>query len=44
MHSPATGRALAEIILNGRAEFLDVSMLSLDRFEKGELLHETAFI
>ena len=44
MHSPATGRALAEIILDGKASFLDVSCLSADRFEKGELLHETAFI
>jgi sarcosine oxidase subunit beta len=44
MHSPATGRALAEIVLNGKASFLDVSCLSLDRFAKGELLHETAFI
>ncbi len=44
MHSPASGRALAEIILNGSSNFLDVSCLSLDRFAKGELLHETAFI
>ena len=44
MHSPATGRALAEIILDGKANFLDVSCLSIDRFEKGGLLHETAFI
>lgn len=44
MHSPATGRALAEMISEGDASFLDVSMLSLDRFKKGELLHETAFI
>ena len=44
MHSPATGRALSEIILDGRASFLDVSCLSLARFAKGELLHETAFI
>jgi len=44
MHSPATGRALAEIILDGEASFLDVSCLSLARFAKGELLHETAFI
>jgi sarcosine oxidase subunit beta len=44
MHSPATGRALAEIIIDGQASFLDVSCLSLDRFAKGELLHETAFI
>ena len=44
MHSPATGRALSEIILEGESKFLDVSCLSLDRFEKNELLHETAFI
>lgn len=44
MHSPAAGRALSEIILDGRASFLDVSSLGLDRFAKGEMLHETAFI
>ncbi len=44
MHSPATGRALAEIILDGSASFLDVSSLSLDRFAKGELLQETALL
>lgn len=44
MHSPATGRALAEIMLDGKASFLDVSCLSLERFATGELLHETAFI
>jgi sarcosine oxidase subunit beta len=44
MHSPTTGRALSEIILDGKAEFLDVSCLSFERFAKGELLHETAFI
>jgi len=44
MHSPASGRAMAEIILDGEASFLDVSCLSLERFAAGELLHETAFI
>ena len=44
MHSPATGRALAEIILEGNASFMDVSCLKLDRFAKGEFLQETAFI
>jgi sarcosine oxidase, subunit beta len=44
MHSPATGRALSEIILDGEAKFLDVSCLALERFASGELLHETAFI
>jgi sarcosine oxidase subunit beta len=44
MHSPAAGRASAEIILDGKASFLDVSCLSLERFATGKLLHETAFI
>ncbi len=44
MHSPAAGRALSEIILDGSASFLDVSILGLDRFAKGKMLHETAFI
>ncbi len=44
MHSPATGRALSEIILDGKSSFLDVSSLSLERFKKGELLVENAFI
>jgi len=44
MHSPATGRALSEIILDDGASFLDVSCLGLDRFTTGKLLHETAFI
>lgn len=44
MHSPATGRALSEIILDGKSSFLDVSCLSLERFANGDLLHETAFI
>lgn len=44
MHSPATGRALAEMMLDGEASFLDVSCLKIDRFKTGELLHETAFI
>jgi len=44
MHSPATGRALAEIMLDGEASFLDVSRLNLGRFSQGMLLNETSFI
>ncbi|HQZ83593.1 MAG TPA: FAD-binding oxidoreductase [Pyrinomonadaceae bacterium] len=44
MHSPASGRAISEIVLDGEASFLDVSCLSLERFERGELLHETGYI
>lgn len=44
MHSPATGRALAEIILDGEATFMDVSILGLKRFARGDLLHESGYI
>jgi sarcosine oxidase subunit beta len=44
MHSPATGRALAEIMLDGQASFMDVSSLSLARFKENDLLLETTFI
>lgn len=44
MHSPASGRAVAEILLDGKASFMDVSMLGLERFAGNRLIHETAFI
>lgn len=44
MHSPATGRAISEMILDGSCGFMDVSMLELDRFESGRLLEESSFI
>lgn len=44
MHSPATGRALAEIILDGVASFMDVGDLSIDRFARGEMLSESGYI
>lgn len=44
MHSPAMGISVAEMILHGESRTLDVSALGLDRFAKGELLHETAVI
>ncbi len=40
MHSPAAGRAIAEWIVRGRSESVDVSALSLDRFARGALIHE----
>jgi sarcosine oxidase subunit beta len=40
MHSPAAGRAIAEMIRRGRSGSVDVSPLSLDRFGRGELIHE----
>jgi len=44
-HSPAVGKVIAELITNGRAKTIDISPLSIERFEKGELILEpmTAF-
>jgi sarcosine oxidase subunit beta len=45
MHSPATGKILADLVLQGRTEIVDdVSVLALERFARGELLHETAVL
>ena len=41
MHAPAAGRAVAEMIVRGRSESLDVAALSLERFARGEAIHET---
>jgi sarcosine oxidase, subunit beta len=44
-HSPAVGRVIAELIVDEKATTLDISSLSIERFEKGELILEpmTAF-
>jgi len=44
-HSPAVGKVISELILDGKATSIDISSLSIERFEKGELLLEpmTAF-
>jgi glycine/D-amino acid oxidase-like deaminating enzyme len=44
MHSYATGLALAERLLRGRAECVDLEPFNGDRFAKGRLLLETAVI
>jgi len=43
MQSPATGRVVSELVLDGEARTVDVSQLRADRFERGEALHETYF-
>ena len=40
MHAPAAGRAAAEMLVQGRSESVDVSALSLERFARGEAIHE----
>ena len=44
-HSPAAGKVIAELIVDGAATTIDISSLSIERFEKGELILEplTAF-
>lgn len=44
-HSPAVGKVIAELIVEGKATTIDISPLSIERFEKGELILEpmTAF-
>jgi sarcosine oxidase subunit beta len=44
MHSLAAGLAMAELIVKGRAESIDIAPLSLRRFAEGKLLHEAAVL
>ena len=44
MHSPATGRVVSELIIDGHASLLDITPLGADRFTTGKLLHETALL
>jgi len=45
MHSPATGRMVADLIVQGKTDVIDnVEVLSPARFARGELLHETAVL
>lgn len=41
MHGPVSGKLMSEIILEGKARSVDVSMLDLTRFEEDRLIHET---
>lgn len=40
MHGPVSGVLMSEIILDGEARSVDVSMLDLGRFEEDRLIHE----
>jgi sarcosine oxidase subunit beta len=44
-HCPAVGKVISELIVDGKASTIDLSPLSIERFEKGELILEpmTAF-
>ncbi len=44
MHSPASGRITADLILHGRSDLIDVNQLSANRFAEGKPLVETALL
>ena len=44
MHSPATGRIMADLIVHGKTDVVDTELLGLDRFATGRLIHETAVL
>jgi sarcosine oxidase subunit beta len=40
MHGPIAGKLMAEIIIDGQATTMDISMLDLSRFNEGRLIQE----
>jgi FAD-dependent oxidoreductase domain-containing protein 1 len=44
MMAPATGKVVSELIRTGRADTVDVSDLSIERFRRGELFWDEAMI
>lgn len=44
MHSPATGRIVADLITAGNSDMVETELLGVERFAAGRLLHETAVL
>ena len=44
MHSPATGKILSDLILTGKTDMIDASLLNFSRFAEGRMIHETAVL
>jgi sarcosine oxidase subunit beta len=44
MHSPATGRILADLILEGTTRIIDANLLSPSRFAEGRLIEESVVL
>lgn len=40
MHGPVAGKLMSEILLDGQAQTVDISMLDLARFDEKRLIHE----
>jgi sarcosine oxidase subunit beta len=44
MHSPASGRITADLILKGHSDLIDAAQLGVERFTEGRMLEETAIL
>src|SRR5438128_1872801 len=44
MHSPASGRVAADLVLHGRSDLIDAEQIGVERFKQGKLLEETAVL
>jgi len=44
MHAPATGKILSDLILTGKTDLIDASLLNLSRFTEGRTIHESAVL
>jgi sarcosine oxidase subunit beta len=44
MHAPATGKILSDLILHGKTDLIDASLLDFARFAEGRTIHETAVL
>ena len=44
MHAPATGKILSDLIVTGKTDLIDASLLNLARFAQGRMIRETAVL
>jgi len=44
MHAPATGKILSDLILTGKSDLVDASLLGFSRFTEGRMIEETAVL
>jgi sarcosine oxidase subunit beta len=44
MHSPATGRIIADLIVHGHTFIIDAQDLNVQRFAEGRAIEETAIL
>ena len=44
MHAPATGKILSDLILTGKTDLIEASLLNFSRFAEGRMIHEAAVL